>query len=237
MRRFFVEKINETVFLRGEEHKHLSLVLRARAGERVVLFCGDGLDYTARIDSVGQNETRLAVIEKSSNTAEPPINLTLFFSALKGDKNDLVVQKATELGVGGLRPFISEFTQVKKESLKTDRLNKIALEAAKQCGRSSVPRVYPPLDFDGLLDALKGGGYDSVIFAYENAESGGLSIDADSKNIAVIVGGEGGFCGREAKAIADAGAKTVTLGKRILRAETASIALCALVMHGAGGLK
>ena len=126
--------------------------------------------------------------------------MTLFFGALKGDKNDYIVQKCTELGVKKFMPFVSSFSSVQPQSVRTDRLNRIALEAAKQCGRGSVPSVDNVVGFNEMLDLLKS--YDLIVFPYEHEEKqdigGFLSVSARGKT-AVVVGSEGGFSMGEAE--------------------------------------
>ena len=235
MKRFFVDKVTDPPVLSGEQHKHLSLVLRARPGDNVILCAGDGYDRICTIKDIRRNETLLTLREKVRNESEPDISVTLFMSVMKGDKNDLVVQKATELGACEIYPVITKFVQNHERVVKTERLNKIAAEAAKQCGRSMVPIVRDTINFKDIPCML--GGFDLVVFPYENARELSLkgfltAIDKSTvKSVAVVVGSEGGFADDETLALTNAGVVPVTLGKRILRAETANIAVLSVVMY------
>lgn len=239
MKRFFVDSVCETPVLDGEIHKHLSVVLRAKVGDEVVLCCGDGYDYICRITSVSRTETKLSLCRKERNESEPTVRVTLFMSIMKGDKNDLVVQKAVELGAYAVYPVYTEFVQGYDRNVRTDRLNKIALEAAKQCGRSVLTKVYSPINFSETVGLLSE--FDTVVFPYEKAITPSLKEflqarkrETDICNVAVLIGSEGGFSDAEAQMLAQNGVVSVTLGKRILRAETANIAVLSVIMYELG---
>ncbi len=237
MRRFFVDKADiPQVILSGSEHKHLAEVLRARVGEKVILCPNDGRDYVYTITSFDKTSTTLEYIEDYPNETEPKFELTVYAALLKGDKTELAVQKLTELGVKSVRPFISDYTVQKSE--KSDRLRRAALEAAKQCGRAIIPTVAEPVTFSEIIPELSK--YDAVVFAYEGAYGSGYTIEEvlrKANNAALIVGPEGGFSEREVSALTSRGYNPVTLGKRILRAETASIAGAAVILHMMGEWK
>ncbi|MBQ7227141.1 MAG: 16S rRNA (uracil(1498)-N(3))-methyltransferase [Clostridia bacterium] len=235
MRRFFVEKIEKpSLNVYGNERKHLADVLRARVGDKVILCPNDGNDYVYKIVGFDKNSVSLNYVSENKNETEPELMLTVFASLLKGDKTELVVQKLTELGVKRITPFISDYTVQK--SKKNERLKRSAHEASKQCGRAIIPEVTEIVSFDQMLKTLDK--YDTVVFAYEDAYTSGkrLSdvIKGNEKTIALVVGPEGGFSEREVNALTLAGYEPVTLGKRILRAETASIAGASVIMCLAG---
>lgn len=232
MRRFFVEKTESpTVKLTGNEYKHLAEVLRARVGDVVVLCPNNGRDYEYRVTAIDRSSATLEYIRDYPNATEPQLALTAYIALLKGDKTELAVQKLTELGVRRIVPFVSEFTVQRSE--KTERLRRAAQEASKQCGRAVIPEVADVLNFGELSASLCG--YDAVVFAYEGAYADGKRlrevIRGNEKNVAMIVGPEGGFSKNEVHALSAAGHSPVTLGKRILRAETASIACAAVIMN------
>ncbi len=235
LRRFFVDKITDTPCLTGEEHKHLSVVLRGKVGEKVVLCCGDGYDYICAVKEITRNETVLTLIGKQENQGEPNIEVTLFMSIMKGDKNDLVVQKATELGASHIFPMLTKYVQAFERNIKTERLNKIAAEAAKQCGRSVLTRVHDCINIKELPDMLEK--FDLIVFPYEKAEKVSLkkflteNKSVDIKKIAIVIGSEGGFAEEEVSLLQNEGVTPVTLGKRIMRAETANIAVLSSVMY------
>lgn len=232
LRRFFVDKINKpSVRLTGNEYKHLADVLRARVGDVVVLCPNDGRDYEYSVSAIDKTSATLEYITDYANKTETTAELTAFIALLKGDKTELAVQKLTELGVRRIVPFISEFTVQKSE--KTDRLKRAALEASKQCGRAVIPEVCDVVTFDKLPRLTDG--FDAVVFAYEGAYADGRRlrevISGNEKTAAMIVGPEGGFSEKEVRMLSEVGRLPVTLGKRILRAETASIACAAVIMN------
>jgi len=238
MRRFFCDFDIDTehlVQLQSDQHRHLSTVLRARVGDQVVLCNGDGFDYMGIIQSIQKNFTNIKVIKKVENLAEPTFVVDLFFGVLKSsDKIDFIIQKSVELGVARLIPFVSHNTVAK--DVNNNRLQKISNEALKQCGRSNKVMVEKTIDFDQMIDRLKE--YDLVLWAYENAnQTDDISTvwqtvqSSVDKKIALIVGSEGGFTDSEVDTFKQKEIKPITLGKRILRAETACISLLSIVMY------
>lgn len=233
MRKIFVDKIGNYV-LTGDDHSHVSVVLRARVGEKLTLCCGDGYDYLCEIVGIDAKSTKLKLVDKVQVDSEPKIKIDLYAAPTKSGL-DLTCQKCTELGVNAIYPFMSEFVQVKKESVKLERLNKICKEAAQQCGRGRVPVLHEPISFKDMFARLRD--YKNVLFMYEK---GGIELkDAikSSGDTAIIIGSEGGFSPQEVQEFKEQGFFPISLGKRILRAETACIAAVALVMYEMGELK
>lgn len=236
MRKLFFDKISDDreIIITGDDHKHIAFSLRMRPGDELVV-CAGGVDYTAKICEIGKDKTRAEIVAKAVNASEPSVDIMLFFGALKGDKNDYIVQKCTELGVKKLVPFISAYSSVREESVKTDRLNKIALEAAKQSGRGCVPVVEQTAKLNDLYDYLTE--YDFVVFPYEHEEQTSLSAflrEKEGDRVAVIIGSEGGFSNAETERLRAVAGKSVTLGARILRADTACVAVCSALMFALG---
>ncbi len=238
MRKLFLSGVSgDEIIITGDEHKHLAYSLRARRGDELTV-CSDGYDYLAVITDINKSETRAKIVGRARVTTEPETKITLYFGAMKGDKNDYVVQKCTELGVVKFVPFISDFCSVKAESVKAERLNRIALEASKQSGRGLVPTVESTRIFDQLLEELKE--YELVVFPYEQEQQtsiGEFLKTKNAKNIAVVVGSEGGFSPLEADKIRAISGESVTLGERILRADTASVAVVSVVLYESGEWK
>lgn len=239
MRKLFVDKVDiPTHVLTDEAHVHLSVVLRARKGDQVVLSCGDGKDYYFTVSSFNKQSTELKYEHSEINTCEPNVKVTSYVSLLKNDKFEWVVQKEVELGVDRIVPLVTRFVQVKSESLRLTRLNKIAAEAAEQSGRGKVPEIASAIGFEEMLNQLKD--YDLVVFPYEKAKE----VDIRSllkgirpSKVAVIVGSEGGFSQEECDMLIARGIQPITLGKRILRAETANIAVLSVLMYELGEMK
>ena len=222
IRRFFVNHsdINgKTVTLTGDEFYHMTKVLRYKEGYKAVILANDGIERLATVDSIGKDSATLT-IESETVVDKKHAKVTLYCGLLKNNKLDFVVQKGVELGVDVIVPFVSQNSAETKFNL--DRARKIALESAKQCGSVYLSQVN---DFD------------RVIFAYENEKVHTVrEAVAGAKNIALVVGPEGGFSGLECQKALENGADVVTLGRRILRAETASIVTLALALEHLGEL-
>lgn len=233
MRRFFVKSENITeneIVINEKEFEHLHNVLRLRENDKLVCFSGDGLEYFCSIKQILPSKAicQIEKIEKSKTATGKKI--TLFQGALKSDKFEFVIQKMSELGLNKVVPFESAFSVAKVKSEKIDRYQKIATEASKQCQRADVLEVGKVLTLKQLAQEIKN--YDLVLFAYEKEDENSLANIKvkDFENIALIVGSEGGFSEKEAQTLIQAGAKSISLGKRILRAETAPITLASIVM-------
>lgn len=235
-KRFFVERIGEEVLLEGEEFRHAANALRLTEGDEVTLFDGSGEEYTAIIAKARKGSFLLHVTGKTSSDREPNARTLLLVGALKGDKTELVVQKATELGVRRIGVFASRYCAAYQSENKTERLRRVAREAAKQCLRASVPEI---LSFDDLASALQcGREYENKFFACEFLEAGtGAAILPVDGSCALVVGSEGGFAREEYELALSLGYRGISLGRRILRAETAAIALLSVVMYGLGELR
>ena len=162
-------------------------------------------------------------IEKTYNNANPKANIVLFQGLPKGDKLELIIQKLNELGISKIIPFDSDFTIAKFNSSKLERLNKIAVESSKQCGRSKSLQVESCISFKQMIEEINK--FQTVLFAYENERTTYLKDINLLGDIAIIVGSEGGFSEKEVNALLKTNAKIVGLGNRILRCETASIAM------------
>lgn len=241
-KRFFVPcKAGKDIVISGEEYNHIVNVMRLKTGDSIILCYNDGNDNHAQITEINKKSVTATVQQTLPNQAEPGVRLTLYQAAPKGDKLDLIVQKCSELGVERVVPFISRYTQVKRESVKTERLRRVALEAAKQCGRARLTEVCDAVTFEDILMDIATGGYDIILHPYENAVKPDLKsvlkgIDGGVKRIAVVIGSEGGFEDSECVRLQSLGAKQLTLGKRILRTETAAITVSAIVMYEMGEL-
>lgn len=235
MRRFFIENITFPVCkLTGNENKHLSEVLRAKSGDRIILCNGDGKDYIYEIVGFSRSETSLKFIESEDNKSEPRLDLTVYFALLKGDKSELVVQKLTELGVKHIVPFISKYCVSRPD--KTDRLVRSAVEACKQCGRAVVPTISDIKQVGSIVKDFDQ--FDKVVFAYEKISKSQSTLSellsGKESKVALVIGPEGGFSDEEYEMIISSGVKPVSLGNRILRAETASIAAAAVIFSMEG---
>lgn len=236
IRRFYVDKgdiRDGFVTVKGDEYIHMTKILRHKVGYKIIVNNNfDGFDYYAVISDIGKESARAEIVDTVINDTVSNVDVTLLQALPKGDKSDFIAQKATELGVKKIVFFLSEFTAEKK--INIDRIKRITLEACKQCGRAFVPEV----EFVNTIAELLIERYDKVIFMNEHERKmsfSDLSFSNDKeKKVALIVGSEGGFSNREVNEICDKGAISVSLGKRILRAETASVASMSIVMYKLG---
>lgn len=236
MPRFFVTKEainNNKITISGEDVLHIGKVLRLREGDELTVCDGEGRDYECAIDIISKKEVLCNILSSCQNICEDDVKITLYQSLPKASKMDFVIQKCVELGCDAFVPFISARSVAKGD--KSGRYRKISLEAAKQCGRGKVPSVSDITDFDGALKSLTEN--DLAIFAYEEEKEVTLKSVLHGKNvksIGIMIGPEGGFAPEEAEAAKAAGAISVTLGKRILRTETAGMAVLAQTVYELG---
>lgn len=231
-KRFFVTEIGEEVTLSGDEFRHAKNVLRLGVGDEVTLLDGKGGEYSAVISAMERDKIRLHVLKKSEHSREPNADVYLLCGALKGDKTELVVQKAVELGVNKIAVFSSKYCSAYMNENKMERLNRVSREAAKQCLRSRAPEV---IYFDKFEDAIRSAGaYDNKLFACEFIEESEKTWNRLTGSTAIAVGSEGGFTEAEFAFSKEQGFTGVSLGKRILRAETAAISLLSVVMFLSG---
>jgi len=229
LKRYFIEcELNENyiVNLEGEEFHHLKNVMRTRVGDKVELFNGTNKNAEAEVMLIDKNKATLKIKNVSINESEPKINFTLFQAVCKGEKLSLITQKITELGASNLCVFYSQFTDIKDKTNKLDKLGKVCVSACKQCGRSSTLNINGVLPFNDMIEEAKK--LDKIFVAYENANGttlyDSLSKNANFKNIGLIIGAEGGFSEAEIDILKRNNFEIVSLGKRILRTETAAIA-------------
>ena len=244
--RYFTAEVgNGRAALNGTDAHHLADVMRAKIGENVILCDAHAVEYVGTITSIQPGRVEFTVTEGYPSAAEPTVDITLLVGYPKQDKLEQVIRHGVELGCDHFIPFFSRYCVAapKKEEQKNERYNRIAFEAAKQCGRGILPDVALPLpNFGAVCRSLDQ--YDLVLFCYE---CGGAPLrqllaeatpaDGEKLKIAVITGAEGGFAAEEAEMAAKAGAKTVGLGPRILRCETAPLAVVSAVMTLTGNLE
>ena len=235
LKRFFIDTIGETAELSGEEFEHAKNVLRIGVGDEVILLDNSGKEYTAVVSQVEKKRMLLNVVRCEVGEREPSERVLLSFGYLKNaDKNEFLVQKAVELGVSEIVVFSSEYSSAYMNANKLERLNKVAKEASKQCLRACAPEVKY---CDTLEKALQAGvGYQNKLFACEFASESKVDVKKLQGSVAIVVGSEGGFSRTEEEMASALGYSSVTLGKRILRAETAGVALTAVVMFTLGEL-
>jgi 16S rRNA (uracil1498-N3)-methyltransferase len=240
-RRLFVppERLaGSSLLVTGSDHRYLARVLRVRPGQAVTLFDGTGGEVEARVARVAAAETELVLGERRSPAvsagASPLVPLVLLAAVPRGGRMDMLVQKTSELGVARIVPVLTSRSVARPEAGRQARWEKIAREAARQCGRADVPAVDPPTE---LAVALASELPPLRLALYEREHSRPLTTALDEpRATAILVGPEGGFSEAEMTSAGEAGFVAVGLGPRILRAETAAIVAVALVQQAYGGL-
>ena len=244
MRRlFYAGVLTEEIEITGGDAHHLARVMRAQIGDEVVVADSDGQTARMRVSGIDRDAVRLHLVEYMAPEVSASTEVILVQALLKGEKMDFVVQKAVELGASALYPIETEHVVVrydaKKAAAKSARWQKIADEAAKQCGRSALMRVAAIAPLSALLqDAdLFGAPDTAAVFCYEAERTQSMRTvlrSVDARRIVLIVGAEGGFSPTEAAAIRAAGAQSVSLGRLILRAETAALAALTVSQYELG---
>ena len=215
---------------------HIRNVLRMRADEEVLIADGQGAEYRCKLTDLGENEVRAQILWKLDGNAELASAVTLFQGLPKSDKMDLIVQKCVELGVDRIVPVSTKRAVVKldakKEQTRLKRWNTISESAAKQSGRGVIPEVSGVMSFEKALEEAKK--LDVLLIPYERAEHMAetrrvMGEIRPGQSVGVFIGPEGGFEESEVEEAVAAGARAITLGRRILRTETAGLAVMAML--------
>lgn len=223
MKRFIGKIENENGIVEGEELNHLKNVLRLKEGDEIILINGDGYEYVGEISKLEKNRAIIALKSKKICKNNPKNNISLFISAIKREKLEIVVQKAVEIGATNLYIFESEFSAMKIKGERLNRYEKIVLSSLKQCERADLMNV-KIITFNDMLKLF--GNCKTRLFANEReGEEFEFTSLKCAKNIGVLVGCEGGFSAEEKKKILATKPENISLGNRILRAETAAILL------------
>jgi 16S rRNA (uracil1498-N3)-methyltransferase len=219
-------------------------VLRLKAGDKVYVFNGAGQEFQCTVEESKRDSAELKIIaEIAPARPESELQLTLAVALLKGEKFDLVVQKATELGVTQVVPVVTKLADIRLRdesdaAKRVARWQRIALEAAKQSGRAVVPAVATPVSFASLIAEPAEPGMKRLMFSEREGTSlkAAADLPGTATRITALVGSEGGWTDEELNLAQQAGWAIVTLGGRTLRAETAAIAVVVLLQHVAGDL-
>ena len=240
MHRFFVDNLSgasDNIIITGNDVNHIKNVLRLKIGEKIMVSDGSGTDYQCSISDIGSDMVTADIEDVFKNAAELPVKITLFQGMPKSDKLELIIQKAVELGVYEIVPVITKRTVVKiddkKAGKKLERYNGIAESAGKQSGRGIIPTVKPFMSFKQALEYAKT--FDMNLIPYEEAKGMEYSREIikdihGKKSLGIFIGPEGGFAKEEVDMAIEAGAKCITLGNRILRTETAGLAVLSIIM-------
>lgn len=240
MPRFFIKttaRIGETLELVGDDAHHISYSLRMAAGEEITVTDGDGASFLCRLQSLDGVRVAAEVLSPLEKTGESPVEVHLFQAYPKSDKLEFIIQKAVELGASAITPFESERCIKRPKADKVEhnlqRQERIAIEAAKQCGRSVLPRVFAPISFEEML--LAASEYPLALFCHPDEDTVSLqktlSLRKDVRRIAIVVGSEGGFSEEEFRKAKEKGLIPTSLGSRVLRCETAPLFLLSAISY------
>ena len=239
MPRFFIDGTADgRAYIAGADALHIAKALRMRPGEALTLCDGKGTDFEGVLETVTDRQVTVRITVSRPSQAEPTLAVTLYQGLPKGDKKDWIVQKAVELGVTAVVPVAPRRSVARlegKADKKQERWQRIAAEAAGQCGRGILPAVERPLSWNQALSRLSG---EPALVFYEG---GGRPlrelVTPSTRRLSVFVGPEGGFDPEEIDAIRRQGGGVATLGPRILRCETAPLAALTLLMHLSGNME
>jgi len=242
MPKFFIPKENidnEILTVIGDDVSHITKVLRLRNGDTIECTDSAGYNYTAKIKLSEKDKVICEIVSKTKVDTEPPINVILIQGIPKAAKMDYIIQKNTELGIKEIFPCDLKRCVAKIDnSKKTERWQKISKEAAQQSGRGIIPKINNPINLDEAINIMKL--CDISFVAYECEEQNSiksvLKSKENPKSVAFIIGPEGGFDKSEIDKIVDAGIPSVSLGKRILRTETAGEAVLSMIMYEIGDI-
>ncbi|GIK55595.1 MAG: 16S rRNA (uracil(1498)-N(3))-methyltransferase [Chloroflexi bacterium] len=242
MHHFFIPSQNLTdrqAILTGEQARQVALVLRLRPGERLVALDNTGWEYEVRLTAVSRDQVMGDVVDRRTAVGEPTIHLTLYIALLKREKFEWVLQKGTEVGVSRFVPVITQRTLAQDTEIKAgkqERWQKILTEAAEQCRRGRIPALAMPTR---LADALAQHGAEMALIPWEEERGVGLKSALSAAlpaSIALFIGPEGGFAPEEIALARQHHVQPVTLGRRILRAETAALVAASLLIHEVGDM-
>ena len=239
MPRFFIDGTADgRAYIAGADALHIAKALRMRPGEALTLCDGKGTDFDGVLETVTDRQETVRISASRPSQAEPTLAVTLYQGLPKGDKMDWIIQKAVELGVTAVVPVATRRSVARlegKADKKQERWQRIAAEAAGQCGRGMLPSVERPLSWSQALSRLSG---EPALVFYEG---GGRPlrelVTPSTRRLSVFVGPEGGFDPEEIDAIRRQGGGVATLGPRILRCETAPLAALTLLMHLSGNME
>lgn len=243
MARFFTDHapVGEQICLTGDDAHHIAKVLRMKIGDALTVCDCAGNDYACSLSAVTKEGAVCDVLGITPSEGEPKTAVTLYMGLPKGDKMDFIVQKAVELGAVRIVPFTAERSVSRPDARtlakKCERWQKIAREAAMQCGRGMVPEIGEPLTQEQA--AKKAAACELALLLYENEWDTGIRAILAGKtpeSVALMIGPEGGFTLHEAETAKAAGLHSVSLGKRILRCETAPVAALAVVLYETGNM-
>jgi len=243
MDRFFIGQGNlrgKNVVIEGQQAHQIHNVLRKKAGEHIIVLDNLGWEYEVELKTTGKKEVTGAIVKKRKAEGEPAVEITLYQSMLSREKFELVLQKCTEVGVKRFVPIITERSIVRKESpkaAKTERWQRIIQEAAEQSGRGRIPELEKAIKFENATAKLAD--FDCKLMAHTQGQDKNLreclkNSRKKIKSVALFIGPEGGFTENEVQIARDNNISLISLGRRILRTETAAVVASSLILYESG---
>ena len=229
--------LNQIIILDEFSSHHAFRVMRVKVDDFLILFNGDGFEYRGRVSDINKKTINVEILSKEKNNSESPININLFQSISSNEKMDMVIQKATELGVSSIQPIFTSRSTVK---LSLDRIKKrlihwrqVSISACGQSGRSKIPTIKSPIGFDRFVEGITTNSLNLLLHPYNSKESSNLP-NKYSGDINIFIGPEGGFSQDEALLLKKKNCINIQLGSRILRTETAPLAIIAILQYKYG---
>ncbi|MDC1100848.1 16S rRNA (uracil(1498)-N(3))-methyltransferase [Methylophilaceae bacterium] len=229
--------LNQIIILDEFSSHHALRVIRVKVDDFLVLFNGDGFEYRGRISDINKKTINVEILSKEKNNSESSININLFQSISSNEKMDMVIQKATELGVSSIQPIFTSRSTIK---LSLDRTKKrvihwkqVSISACEQSGRSKIPTIKSPIEFDQISEGIKTNSLNLLLHPDNLEESSNLPNEY-SGDINIFIGPEGGFSQDEVLFLKKQNCINIQLGPRILRTETAPLAIIAILQYKYG---
>ena len=226
--------LNQIIILDEFSSHHALRVMRVKVDDFLVLFNGDGFEYRGRVSDINKKTINVEILSKEKNNSESPININLFQSISSNEKMDMVIQKATELGVSSIQPIFTSRSTIK---LSLDRTKKrlihwkqVSISACEQSGRSKIPTIKSPIEFDQISEGIKTNSLNLLLHPDNLEESSNLPNEY-SRDINIFIGPEGGFSKDEVLLLKKQNCINIKLGTRILRTETAPLAIIAILQY------
>tara|TARA_R110002167_G_scaffold8989_5_gene41223 strand:- start:481 stop:1209 length:729 start_codon:yes stop_codon:yes gene_type:complete len=227
--------VDEHILLSEDATNHLANVLRAKVGQALVIFNGDGAEYSAHVVDITKRKVIVCIDSKLSLSVESPLAIHLGQGISRGDRMDWVIQKAVELGVSEISPLITERCGVKLSSdrwlKKHEQWQKLVISACEQSGRNILPKLNPPLEFQAWISQST---EQLRLTLHPRAQSSFRHVRVPNRGVRLLIGPEGGFSEQEIYQTEESGFQTIQMGPRILRTETAAVAAIAALqaIHG-----
>jgi len=224
------------LWIDSSESHHIIHVKRLKIGDNIIVFNGTGDEFEVEIEDIEDNRVKVRINQQRTINKENIVGVDIAFAIPKGKRSHLLIQKCAELGAHKLIPvnYARSVVKLKDDcSVKIEKWQKIAIEASKQCGRNTITEIGEVVDFDNILNTINS--YDLPLFACSQSDSDNLKNTLQEhpkpNNILSFIGPEGGFTSNEIEMAKIAGCKFVSLGNRILRIETAAIAVSAILSY------